>query len=334
MEQNHGLLIAFIGFAPGTSATSSNEVLGAFDVMRKAIRADDIHPDTILGSLGFTTPFFNTLRGTKVAVVADMFRPAIDGGLKGAGANVVQADQFPSVVILDQAGFSLVQHRRGTRNLAENGCEFWLYGPTVPARSPAHCWIPTRVLEPQGGIVLLEPSWVLANPDLANTLAERIHQTPGWSAYITLQTVFLLGRIKNWDSKSDWDLKLAATETLSLLHLVDVRFPLALSDQKLQRLEGMQEWAKTTTLVEKIAVANRYSHIGYDAAVAKEFAKWVSPSQTEVLKLDHVAEQDLERRRNLPLTTEFKRLVALGTDLSSRASGLPVMDVSGLEALL
>lgn len=333
--ETDGLLGAFIAMAPGTHGKPNPAVLDAFGVIKRSLRSDSIHPDIILGSLGFSTHFFERLRGRKVAIVANAFRAAVESALLHSGAQQVPPDAKPNVILIDEAGYQALQNRRAVRSLVEHGCEFWLYGPSVPARSTEDCWLPMRVLQPRGGLVLFEPGWVLADPDRALALAERIRNTLEWSAYITIQTVLLFSRITTRMSKSAWELKFAAAEGLSLLHVVDVLFPLARGEQqKVQRLEGMQEWAKATTVDQRISVAIRFSHIGYDGATANEFADFVSPSHAEISRMDSLVEEDLERRRNLPLTNDFKRMIAVGTDTKSRASGLQIIDAAALEAIL
>jgi hypothetical protein len=329
----HGLMIAFIAFDPANHGTPSSEVLDTFKVMERALPADLIHPDIVLGSLGFTTPFFERLHGRKVAVVAKEFSPAVERGLRSAGAELVSADRTPTTILMDKNGLQLLQHRRGFRSLIERGCECWMYGATVPPLS-SDCWLPTRVLEPRGGRVLIEPDWLLADPDRAIDLAKRIRSCSGWSAYVTVQTVFLLGKIKNPQSRSPWDLKFAAAEAMSIVHFVDVLFPLPRQGQTAERLEGMQEWSTKRTMNERLQVANRFSHIGCAFGVAKELADWTSPGQAEVLRVEKLAEQDLMRRRNQPITDAFARLVAVGTDGSSHIFGLPILDLAGIDTLL
>jgi hypothetical protein len=333
LMETHGLLVAFIALDPESHAIPAPEILEAFHSIQRTLPADSIHPAIILGSLGFTIEFFERLRGRTVAVVAKEFVPNVEDGLRNAGADIVRADQNPSVVITDKSGLAALQQRRGTRELVELGCEFWMYGPTVPPLS-SDCWLPTQVLEPRGGRILMEPSWLLADPERAIALAKRVRSSPGWSAYITVQTLFLLGRIKSQDSHSDWSLKLAAAEAMSIVHFVDVLFPLPQPGQAAQRLEGMQEWSMKRTMHERLQVANRFIHIGNHFGRSSELAGWTSPGQVEVRRVDNLAEQDLVRRRAQPITSDFKRLIAVGTDIKPRNSGLPVLDLETVSALL
>ena len=314
LRESHGLLATFLAFDHQDHYKTPEAAVSAFSVLKRAIPAAALHPNIILGSLGFTLDFFRRLQGRKVTLMARAFRSKIQDGLSRSRAVQVGLNEKPDVVILDEDALRELLERRGVRELAERGTEFWVYGATILPKSHPF-WAPAMVFQMEGGIVLLLASWLLSNPDRALSLAMRIKSTPGWTACVTIQTVFLLFQVTRRESKADWDTKFAATELLSVLPHVEIRFPLPRSHQEIQRVEGIQAWSKATTSHERLRVAAAHRHIGFDPVgldIITDFRIHVTKQLAEV---DRAAELDMIQRLDQKSSaTSFKRMIIIDSE--------------------
>jgi hypothetical protein len=314
LRESHGLLAIFLAFDHQDHHKTPEAAVSAFSVLKRAVPAAALHPNIILGSLGFTLEFFRRLRGRKVTVIARDFRSKVENGLSRSQAVRVALNENPDTVILDEDAVRELSERRGVRDLAERGTEFWVYGATIPPKSNPF-WAPARVFQMEGGVVLLLASWLLANPNRALSLAQRVKQTPGWVALITIQTVFLLFQVTRRESKVDWDIKFAATELLSVLPHLEIRFPLPRSHQEIQRVEGIQAWSKATTSQERLRVAAAYRHIGLDPVSLDIITDVRVHLSKQLAEVDRAAESDMTRRRDQKLSaTSFKRMLIIDSD--------------------
>ena len=314
LRESHGLLATFLAFDHQEYYKTPEAAVSAFGVLKRVIPAAALHPNIILGSLGFTLEFFRRLRGRKVTVIARAFRSKIEDGLSRSQAVQVGITENPDTVILDEDAVRELCERRGVRDLAERGTEFWVYGATIPPKNNPF-WAPARVFQMEGGVVLLLASWLLANPNRALSLATRVKQTPGWTAIVTIQTVFLLFQVVRRDSKVEWDTKFAATELLSVLPHLDIRFPLPRSHQEIQRVEGIQAWSKATTSQERLRVAAAHRHIGFDPVSLDILADLRVHLSKQLAEVDRAAESDMIRRLDQKSSaTSFKRMLILDSD--------------------
>lgn len=308
----------------------------------KHIPITDIHPRTSLGGLGFTKSFFERVRNRKVAVIAHRCRDDLVQCLQDVRATVcnkITPDDPPSFVLLDQWGLNRLQHTRGVRRLVQLGTEFWLYErcETFTETQSTTSLEPQRVFNMQGGMVLFTLTWMLEHPYRAMSLILTIANTPGWSAYTTVQTCYLLGQFLNGETHERLELLSAASILMNVLRHLDILFPLVTTEKEShRRLEGYQAMSMTETPEEKVLVAGRYLDVGIMPSVLSLMIDRTKTVQVRASQADEASMMDLRARAQRP-SKQFKRLVVIAEKDSTEAraaSELEAMNAEELELVL